>query len=56
MKKNINKLKPIIPLVIVKTLKGRGVKPAKNNVTSQIYKPVPFDKEFLRAITLSSYP
>ena len=36
IKKNINKLKPIIPLVIVNTLNGRGVKPARNKVTNQI--------------------
>ena len=30
--KNIKILKPIIPLVIVNTLKGRGVKPARNRV------------------------
>ena len=34
--KNMNKLKPIIPLVIVNTLKGRGVKPARNKVANQI--------------------
>ena len=36
IKKNMNKLKPIMPLVIVKTLNGRGVKPARNSVRSQI--------------------
>ena len=36
IKKNINRLKPIMPLVIVKTLNGRGVNPARNNVASQI--------------------
>ena len=36
MKKNIIKLKPIIPLVIVNTLNGNGVKPARNKVASQI--------------------
>tara|TARA_B110000971_G_C19644854_1_gene335074 strand:- start:3 stop:287 length:285 start_codon:yes stop_codon:yes gene_type:complete len=36
MKTNMNKLKPIIPLVIVNTLNGRGVKPARNKVASQI--------------------
>ena len=30
-----NMLKPIIPLVIVKTLKGSGVKPAKNIIPNQ---------------------
>ena len=30
MIRNMNKLKPIMPLVIVKTLNGRGVKPARN--------------------------
>ena len=32
--KNIGKLKPIMPLVIVNTLKGKGVKPARNKVAS----------------------
>ena len=36
MKKNMNTLKPIIPLVIVNTLNGSGVKPARNKVASQI--------------------
>ena len=36
IKKKTNRLKPIIPLVIVKTLNGRGVKPARNSVASQI--------------------
>ena len=36
IKKNTNKLKPIIPLVIVNTLNGRGVKPARNKVANQI--------------------
>ena len=35
-RRNINKLKPIIPLVIVNTLNGRGVKPARNKVANQI--------------------
>ena len=34
--RNMNKLKPIIPLVIVNTLNGRGVKPARNKVANQI--------------------
>ena len=34
--KNMNKLKAIIPLVIVNTLNGNGVKPARNKVASQI--------------------
>ena len=29
--KKTNTLNPIIPLVIVKTLKGKGVKPARNS-------------------------
>jgi len=32
--KNIGKLKPIIPLVIVNTLNGNGVNPARNKVAS----------------------
>ena len=34
--KNIGKLKLIIPLVIVNTLKGKGVNPARNKVASHI--------------------
>ena len=34
--KNIGKLKPIMPLVIVNTLKGKGVNPARNKVASHI--------------------
>ena len=34
--KNMNKLKPIIPLVIVNTLNGRGVNPARNKVANHI--------------------
>ena len=33
---NIGKLKPIMPLVIVNTLKGKGVNPARNKVASHI--------------------
>ena len=36
MKKNMSKLNPIIPLVIVNTLNGKGVKPARNKVANQI--------------------
>ena len=36
IRRNMNKLKSIIPLVIVNTLNGRGVKPARNKVASQI--------------------
>ena len=43
-KKNIKKLKPIIPLVIVKTLNGRGVNPARNSVAIQIRRPSPIEK------------
>ena len=50
----MNKLKLIIPLVIVKTLNGRGVKPARNNVANQTYKPVSEDKLFFRSKTLFS--
>tara|TARA_B100000787_G_scaffold13267_1_gene9634 strand:+ start:256 stop:486 length:231 start_codon:yes stop_codon:yes gene_type:complete len=34
--KNIGKLKLIMPLVIVKTLKGKGVNPARNKVASHM--------------------
>ena len=37
--KNIIILKLIIPLVIVNTLKGNGVKPARNNVPNQKITP-----------------
>ena len=36
IKINMSKLKPIMPLVIVNTLNGKGVKPARNKVASQI--------------------
>ena len=36
-----NKLKCIIPLEIVKSLKGKGVKPAVNNIPSQALSPPP---------------
>ena len=39
MKKNMTILKPIIPLEIVNTLKGKGVKPAKNIIPNQRKKP-----------------
>ena len=38
IKKNINILKFIIPLVIVKSLKGKGVKPARNSVPNHAEK------------------
>ena len=34
--KNIGKLKPIMPIVIVNTLKSKGVNPARNKVASHI--------------------
>ena len=34
-------LNPIRPLVIVKTLNGKGVNPARKSVTSQMYIPLP---------------
>ena len=37
--KNTGRLYAITPLVIVKTLKGRGVKPAKNIIQSQAKNP-----------------
>ena len=52
--KNINKLNPIIPLVIVKTLKGRGVKPAKKNVPNQNKIPALVDNLSCKAKTFSS--
>ncbi len=39
MKKNTGRLKAITPLVIVKTLNGRGVNPARNIIPSQVKKP-----------------
>ena len=36
IKIKIKILNPIKPLVIVKTLNGNGVKPARNNVANQI--------------------
>ena len=39
LKKKTGKLKPITPLVIVNTLNGSGVNPAKNIIPSQAKKP-----------------
>ena len=39
IKKKTVRLKPMTPLVIVNTLKGKGVKPAKNIIPSQVKKP-----------------
>ena len=39
IKKKTVRLKPITPLVIVKTLKGKGVNPARNIIPSQAKKP-----------------
>ena len=36
IKKKNKKLNPIIPLAIVKTLYGSGVKPAKKSIPSQV--------------------
>ena len=47
-------LKPINPLVMVKTLNGNGVKPAKKRVPNQTYMPLPLDKFALRLFTSSS--
>ena len=52
IKKNINKLKPIMPLVIVKTLNGRGVNPARNSVAIQIRRPSPIEKLSFKSSTL----
>ena len=41
IKIKIVKLKPIKPLTIVNTLYGKGVKPAKNKIASQVKKPSP---------------
>ena len=46
IKKNTIKLKLIIPLVIVNTLNGNGVKPARNNVANQKRKPLLLDNWF----------
>ena len=43
IKMNIIILKFIIPLVIVNTLKGNGVKPARNNVPNQKIIPLLLD-------------
>ena len=39
IKTKIKKLNPIRPLAIVKTLYGRGVKPAKKSTPNQAYPP-----------------
>ena len=49
-------LNPIIPLVIVKTLNGSGVKPAKNSVANQNIIPSPEDSFSWSEKTFSSYP
>ena len=54
MIKNINILKPIIPLVIVNTLNGNGVKLAKNKIPSQTSIPPVLDMLFLRLLTFCS--
>ena len=41
IKIKVIKLKWIIPLEIVKSLNGKGVKPAVNNMPSQAKKPSP---------------
>ena len=43
IKKNMNILKFIIPLVIVKSLKGKGVKPARNSVPSHTENTLPLE-------------
>ena len=47
-----NKLKWIIPLEIVKSLNGKGVKPAVNNIPNQAENPVPTENFVLK---LSEY-
>ena len=54
IKKNIKILKPINPLVIVKTLNGMGVNPARNNSPKKKYEPWPADRLFLSSKTLFS--
>ena len=43
MKTKDAKLKWIIPLEIVKSLNGKGVKPAVNNIPSHALKPPPVE-------------
>ena len=50
-----NKLKCIIPLEIVKSLKGKGVKPAVNNIPSQALSP-PLVANFSLNESEYSYP
>ena len=52
----IGKLKKIKPLVIVKALYGRGVKPAKKRMLSQARNPFPCDILIFKFFTLFSYP
>ena len=56
IKKNITILKPIIPLVIVNTLNGNGVKPARNIIPNQSKKPPLEDILSYTSNTLFSYP
>ena len=53
---NINKLKPINPLAMVKALYGIGVKPAKKSILSHARKPCPIDRLYFNFSTLFSYP
>ena len=48
----IRRLNPINPLVIVNTLNGKGVKPAKKSVKSQIYIPLPSVNFDFKSLTL----
>ena len=41
-------LKWIIPLEIVNSLKGKGVKPAVNNIPNQALKPPPVENFFIK--------
>ena len=43
IKKKTNILKFIIPLVIVKSLNGNGVKPARNNIPNHTEKALPLE-------------
>ena len=56
MKKNTGRLKLITPLVIVNTLNGRGVNPAKNIMPNQVKNPPFVDILSCISKTLSSYP
>jgi len=54
IKTNRNILNPIKPLVIVKTLYGKGVNPAKKSINNQAKIPLSFKRFSFNELTLDS--